>query len=213
MSATNSRNLVSLPTEILFMIYDNADKLSRRILRKISTAFMAIRNSVFARPRRHHPLNQRERSAESTANNEYACFSCNEMLPNWYFADQAISGKKGRNKQNIESRFCIECGVSGSPGYAKGKWFYVRQKRFVLCYQCGNLGKFGRNLKEARAKAICESCNQGTESKSTVEMLEEVFAEAQNAGDGRNFGRNARQNQERSRHAPIYDEYGRPLDL
>lgn len=183
MSATSPRNMLSLPKETWWMIYDVADKASRLAL-----------NRIFGF---HDRLYKLERSAESIAKDNYACFSCNKMLPEWKFADAAITSKKGRDKQNIDSRFCIECGVSDSSLYAKGSWFFVREQRFVLCYQCDKLGRFGRNLKEARVKAICESCDQGVGPRSSAEMLEEVFAVAQNPNDDIAVGRNARQNRER----------------
>lgn len=186
------------------MIYDVADKASRRTLYRI----FGFNDHLY----------KLERSAESIAKDEYACFSCNKMLPEWQFADAAITSKKGRDKQNIDSRFCIECGVSDPLLYSKGSWFFVRQQRFVLCYECDKLGRFGSNLKKTRAKAICESCDKdvirirttyyprsprkrtsvvrGTD-RSSAEMLEEVFAVAKNPNNGIAVGRNARQNQER----------------
>jgi hypothetical protein len=143
-----------------------------------------------------------DRSAGAEHAHTYTCLFCMRMLEEWKFSDSELISKKARFAVHAPRRYCIECGatklqrartvpfherafpsISQPSGFGRGTPFYVRGEQFVVCQQCGELGKIGTEQPERRnhRQMLCETCADRAPARSSQESLDEVWAFAQSS--------------------------------
>lgn len=146
-------------------------------------------------------LSDLDRSQWAIDNNEYECYSCVKMLPEWHFDTQQAEKRRGSS-----SRFCIRCGLEPlyddtqhrgenrreRPGsqtvsrYSKGDEIRTEgPQRFVLCYKCGLPGKCGGKVggRKGVRHLVCESCAHQKQPQTLEELLNEMWEAQRNAAN------------------------------
>ncbi|KAL8797030.1 MAG: hypothetical protein Q9195_000801 [Heterodermia aff. obscurata] len=117
---------------------------SLNILDKLNLKFVNKYFHAFIPPYSHADYLKAE-NLEGAKGKFYACHICCRLRPRGKFADNARIQTKGPGASKAKDRFCIECGLKpDATGYTRlcrNTWIIINKVLWVVCYQCGNLGK------------------------------------------------------------------------
>lgn len=161
--------LLVLPAELHTEIDSYLDIVSQLKFRLTNRHFYAL-----FPPPTHATLLLAEDLIWAVARNLYSCMDCLRLRHQSKFASAMLKGPKGRNGKEPHKRFCVECGLKGSPKskYSPGSEIVVEGSRFVLCKECrlysSEVGCVGSGLcAECHTKIGCgEECKEKSVKRS-----------------------------------------------
>ncbi|KAJ5502665.1 hypothetical protein N7463_005539 [Penicillium fimorum] len=151
---TPTKTIHNLPTELIWMVAENLDPVSRMHLRESCTD---MNNRIF--PPTHKELVEFESTPYGYESGLFACANYIQLLPKEMFADNMTVHKRAKRRSGSIIRFCLECGthpVQSRPRYTAGDHIIVQGKMFMICTRCGNF-KEGKE-KKGKGQSECLEC-------------------------------------------------------
>lgn len=155
-----SPNLLSLPSELKNYIVEELDFPAVICLKLACRLF----NSIIPRLTSNQLL-RAERTTYAAKKDLYACSGCLRLRPGHEFADKMVLDKRRRRGgAQACNRFCLDCGISSTPGkarYTKGSRITVQGLVRVICLKCG---QFQIGIQDMSNVQLCFFCWDGEEA-------------------------------------------------
>lgn len=126
--------LLSLPLELQNQIIQELAFPDVVFLKMTCSHFYAV-----VKPLTHGQFLQAGITKFAIRKDIYACCDRLRLRPASSFADKMLKKKKSRFGQEVDKRFCVECGTHprlGTTRYTRGSQIVVQDMLFVICIRC-----------------------------------------------------------------------------
>lgn len=138
---TLMERFMDLPGELQMQIVDHVRHLGFPHAQRLKTTCKGF-NGIVPKPNKRQ-IHIDELSPLAMEKRLFACYDCFRLRPSTAFGDAQRTGKRGKNGQNCQKRFCVDCGLNFTseavtvPRYRPGSQYKVNGDVYVVCHTCG----------------------------------------------------------------------------